>query len=703
LARPAVPAAPKIKNQKLKIVDPIDVFIVAKLASTGLRPAPFADRRTLIRRLSIDISGLPPTFAEAQAFANDRSPNAYEKVVDRLLASPHFGERIGMMWLDLVRYADTRGYHGDQHQDIWPYRDWVIKAFNNNMRFDRFTAEQLAGDLLPNANMETRVASGYNKLLMTTEEGGAQAKEYIAKYAADRVRNISAAWLGSTMGCCECHNHKYDPFSQRDFYAMAAFFADVKETPVGNQDRILLATPDQNSRLAALDQRLGALRTQMTAPNDELDGAQRIWEQMTDRAQLPQPIKAILEVAAEKRTPKQRDDLRAHFRSATPTLEAVRKELATLQNERNQLDASIPRTMVTEAINPPRTVRLLPRGNWLDDSGDIVQPQVPTFIDQIKNGDQRASRLDLASWLTSKRNPLTARVMANRFWKMMFGRGIASTMEDFGAQGARPTHPELLDWLASEFIDSGWDVKHTIKRIAMSDAYKRSSTPTEQQAKVDPANDLFARQGRFRMDAELLRDQALTVSGLLVDKVGGPPVKPYQPAGYWAYLNFPVRDWYADKGENQYRRGVYTYWCRTYLQPSLLAFDAPTREECNSARLVSNTPQQALVLLNDPTYVEAARVFAERLVKEGGSDDAARIRFAFQQAMLRDPSAQEASVLAALLQRHRKEYAAEPASADGILTTGEKVPTSSIPKAELAAWTSLSRVILNLHETITRS
>ena len=698
LSKPAVPTiagAVWPKNE-------IDRFILARLKKEGLAPSPAADRRTLLRRLTFDVTGLPPTYDEVRQFVTDSSPAAYEKAVDRLLASERFGERIGVYWLDLVRYADTRGYHGDQNQDISPYRDYVIKAFNDNMPFDQFTREQLAGDLLPNAGQDQKIASGYNKLLMTTEEGGAQPKEYIAKYAADRVRNVSAVWMGSTMGCCQCHDHKYDPFTARDFYSMAAFFADVKQTPVGGLDITPLPTPEQSARIAELSSRIDVVKKRLDTQTPELDSAQAAWEkQAAGTLKKPEAVAAILAIEPARRTDKQKQDIAAHYRSIAPALADARAEAAKLQAQLDAVNGQVRKTMITTAVEPA-LVRVLPRGNWLDESGPVVTPALPAFLGMLDTPSRRATRLDLAEWLTSRRNPLTARVMVNRLWALLFGHGLSRGLEDFGAQGLPPTHPELLDWLSSEYIDHGWDTKRLVKQIVMSAAYRQTSAPSPALTRRDPANDLLARQGRQRLDAEFVRDNALSVSGLLVNRLGGPSVKPYQPPRYWEYLNFPMRTWVPDKGADQYRRGLYTYWCRTYLQPSLLAFDAPTREECCSARVVSNTPQQALVLLNDPTYVEAARALAERIIREGGADPAGRVQTAFHIALQRDATPRETQTLLRVYNRHRAEYEADHAAANELLHVGNHAADSAASQ-ELAAWTSVTRVVLNLHEFITRN
>jgi hypothetical protein len=638
--------------------NPLDSFILAKLAEVNLRPSPEADGATLLRRLSFDLTGLPPTPEEVAAFVNDRDPQAYEKQVERLLASPHYGERMAVFWLDLVRYADSIGYHSDNPMSIWPYRDYVIQAFNTNLPFDRFTLEQLAGDLLPNATRLQKVASGYNRLLMTTEEGGAQPKEYLAKYDADRVRNVSAVWLGSTLGCCQCHDHKYDPFTTKDFYSLAAFFADVQEAAVGRREPgMLLATPDQEATLRKLDERSTALKKQA-------DALRKPWDYLF-------------------------------------TGWGLLKERERLQQQRQTLVATIPTTLITRA-GPPRTIRVLPRGNWLDDSGPVVQPETPLTLGKLPVQGRRGNRLDLARWLVTPENPLTARVFVNRLWRLYFGQGLAKPLEDFGSQGEWPTHPELLDWLAAEFRESGWDVKHMVRLIVTSQTYRQTSTVRPELRERDPENKYLARQGRFRLEAEFVRDNALAISGLLVRKIGGPSVKPYQPPGYWAALNFPPREWQNDRGEALYRRGLYTHWQRTFLHPSMVAFDATTREECMAERARSNIPQQALVLLNDPTYVEAARVFAARILQEGGATPNERLAWAYRQALSRLPTESEAKLLFALLAKQQQEYQQDKTAAQKLLSVGASPLPKNIDKAELAAWTALARVLLNLHETITR-
>jgi hypothetical protein len=707
LLAPKLPALPDVQDRKW-IRNEIDQFILARLEREGLKPAPEADRRTLIRRLSFDLTGLPPSAEEVERFLADSTPEAYEKLVDRLLASKHYGERMGLYWLDLVRFADTGGYHSDNHRDITLYRDYVIDAFNRNLTFDRFTTEQLAGDRLAGATVEQKIASGYNRLLMTTEEGGAQAREYAAKYAADRVRNVSTVWLGMTMGCAECHDHKFDPITTREFYSFASFFADLQEKAVGRQDQTRLPTPEQAAQLQQLDAGIAEVQKILAASTPELDAAQTQWEEEVKKAGakgLPKNIADILAVEAGKRSAKQKQDLATHYRAnVAPALQEPRARLAALQKQKADLEKAIPSTLISITGNP-RMMRVLPRGNWLDETGPAVEPATPAALPPLTVTDRRPTRLDLAQWLTAPDNPLVARVFVNRLWKLMYGQGLVKSLDDFGSQGAWPTHPELLDWLAVEFRDSGWDVKGLVKRMALSSTYRQSSRVSEALRQRDPYNYLLARQARFRLDAEMVRDNALAVSGLLVRKIGGASVKPYQPAGYWQYLNFPKRDYTADKGEDQYRRGLYTYWQRTFPHPSLLAFDAPSREECTVERPRSNTPLQALVLLNDPTYVEAARAFAERIVRSDAAQPAteARIQFAYREALSRPATAAEVELLRMLHDGHLKQYQADPKAAEALLTVGDRPRAADLNAVELAAWVSVARVILNLHETITRN
>jgi hypothetical protein len=629
--------------------------VLARLDEAGLHPSPPADPATLARRLYFDLLGLPPAPAEVDFYLRDPSAANYQRLVEELLASPHFGERMAVYWLDLVRYADSCGYHSDIEQNISPYRDYVIRAFNENLPFDQFTIEQLAGDLLPDPTLRQQVATGYNRLNKTTEEGGAQDGEYLAKSAADRVRTTAGVWLAATLGCAECHDHKYDPFTTRDFYSFAAFFADVRERGV---------------------YKAGNREPEIRAPS---------YEQMEAYEALQS------EIAQWQRQ-----------QAAEPLNSALMDKLAGLEQTKAELEKQFIPTMVTVSVEP-RTMRVLPRGNWLDGSGPVVEPSLPAFLTHESPPGRRLTRLDLARWLVAVDNPLVPRVFVNRLWKLFFGAGLAKDLDDFGARGEPPIHPQLLDWLAVEFVDSGWDVKHMVRLLVTSNAYRQTSIPTPELARHDPRNRLVARQSRWRIEAEFIRDAALATSGLLVRKLGGPSVKPYQPDGYWDFLNFPKRTWKADTGESQYRRGLYTHWQRTFLHPSLVAFDAPSREECTAERPFSNTPKAALALLNDPTFVEAARVFAARILQESGDGDEARLSWAWQHALLRPPDCFEAAQLAELLRQSRQTYQQHPERAKALLGVGQIKPPDDLPSSELAAWTAVARAIFNLSEFTTRN
>ena len=644
---------PSIKRRSWAL-NPIDRFILGRLEAEGLNPAADSDPVTLIRRVTMDLTGLLPTSEQVSDFVNDTSTNAFEKVVDRLIDSPQFGERMAMYWLDLVRYADTVGYHGDQEHPITPYRDYVIASFNENMPFDQFTREQIAGDLLPHAGQRQKIASGYNRLLQTSHEGGVQVKEYLHKYDADRVRNLSSVWLGATVGCAECHNHKYDPYTQKSFYQFAAFFADV-------DDLRTFKGGDSNP----------------TRREPEMIVFDPVDEQMIQAAE--KELKELQQVSATDEVGQT----------------AVKQRLEEMRRRGR-------RTMVTEAITP-KVVRILSRGDWMDETGEIVNPGVPDFLPQLVAApDRRLNRVDLANWLTSADNPLTARVFVNRLWSLYFGVGLTQSLDDLGAQGELPTHPELLDWLAVEFVESAWNIKQITRSIVTSRTYRQASNSTPELNLRDPENRLFARQSQFRLPAEMIRDHALQVSGLLVQRMGGSS-RPYQPVGYYKFLNFPKREYRSDSDDNQFRRGVYLHWQRQYLHPMLKAFDASTREECSVRRPISNTPLAALTLLNDPTFLEAAKMLAIRMIDHAGEATTAGLSWGWKEALHREPNPEEMAVLQSLLEFSRQNYLEDPNAAAALLEIGlSKVP-ERIPKQELAAWTQVTRALLNLHEMITRN
>lgn len=881
----------------------VDYLVGERLKSLGLKASAEADRRTLIRRLHFDLTGLPPTPAEAAAFEQDGAPDAYARLVDELLSSPHYGERMAIPWLDAVRFADTIGYHSDNPRNVWPYRDYVIKAFNENKPFDQFTREQIAGDLLPNSSPEQKVASAFNRLLLTTEEGGAQPKDYEARMLTDRVRAIGTAWLGATIGCAQCHDHKFDPATQRDFYSLGAFFADIQEPIIGRREDGML-TPDKKQavELDRLQAAVDRLQKDYDGGHAELKEAfarweksqmeslemERFWRQLkpaqaesaggakleiqgdnsilvkgkkpekdvyqlsftnspnpiaglrlealphdslpakgsgragngnfvvtevlaslqrgsseipvkfaSARASIEQALAAeanpdkrwsaaavidgntnsfgwailpdvtrpqqlVLELAEPLkleagdelrvqiiqnhgagnhtlghfrlsasssydvarapfesrpsgeiatllakpgRSESENEKLFAHFKSVTPELAGLRQELDAARKARSDFEASVPRCLVSMKADQPRTVRILPRGNFLIETGDIVQPALPAFLKTSFKApaDRALTRLDLANWLVARDQPLTARVTMNRLWKQFFGIGLSKILDDLGAQGEPPVNQRLLDWLACEFMDSGWDIKHMVRLIVTSRTYKQTSVVSPELRARDPYNRELAAQSRWRIEAELVRDNALAISGLLVPKIGGPSAKPYQPDGYWENLNFPVRSYDASKGPEQYRRGLYTWWQRSFVHPAMLAFDAPTREECAADRNRSNIPQQALALLNDPSFVEASKAFAARILGECHGAASDRISWAWRQALQRAPRPDEIELAQGLLEKQLAEYRAQPKSAEELLGVGLEAPPSSLDKAELAAWTNVARVILNLHETITRN
>jgi len=603
---------------------------------------------------------------------------------------------MAVYWLDLVRYADTVGYHGDQEHHISAYRDYVIEAFNRNLPFNRFTREQLAGDLLPAPTLEQKIATGYNRLLQTSHEGGVQPKEYLAIYAADHVRNFSAVWLGATLGCAQCHDHKYDPYTSKDFYSMQAFFADVDEakhltrgsdrSPTLREPEMELPTSEQSAQIAEIENRLQGLKLKRDEALAAANAATNAKQPGEDQSAETGP--------AEK-----------NQKSGEKAADPLKKEITACEEELKKAHDRVRRTMITVATSP-RTIRVLPRGNWLDDSGEIVLPAIPAFLGKVETGDRRASRLDLANWLTDPRTGIggvTARVMANRLWYLFFGAGLSRSLDDFGGQGEAPSHPELLDALACELVESGWDLKQTIKLLVTSRTYKQSSLETPALHNQDPLNRLLARQASFRYSAEAVRDTSLSISGLLVDVQGGPSVRPYQPAGYYRHLNFPEREYQSDKDEGQWRRAVYTHWQRQYLHPMLKAFDAPSCEECTAQRSQSNTALAALVLLHDPTFIEAARAFATRILREGGATTEERLTFAYRQALCRSPDVDEQQALAALLITSEEQYAAAPDDAERLLAVGLTPIPADVNHAQLASWTIVARAILNLSETLTRN
>jgi len=917
----------------------IDRFVYAKLAEKGFEPSAIADRRTLARRLSLDLTGLPPSLEELHAFLNDQEKllndqdkSAYERLVDRLLASPHFGERMAVAWLDQARYADTNGYSIDGGRHVWLWRDWVIRAYNQNMPFDQFAIEQLAGDLLPEPTPDQKVATGFNRNHMITHEGGTIPEENLVNYTVDRVKTTSEVFLGLTLGCAQCHDHKYDPLSQKDFYRFFAFFntlddqgldgnagknagptivatsvlgqGEVQEVrqqlagleaklkrPLASQreweqatlrelenrgkglqlhplELIKVTTPNRavgkmeedgtvrstktGSRSPSLllkadaddiTEPISGLRIEFypdeslpdtslghaslghaslghgseksfpgsfiltsfsasasTIPADQVDPYEMMpireamasqshpeyppgdcldprdhtgWSPylpnqthsqthsqtqqhitftlnepidasktpfittlmvfgggkfssssfhgsaalipahyrvvaitgVDDGTNLPEAVQAILRKANSDRTEEERGQLQAYYAAIAPELANVRYQIENLQDRLQALTEKHP-AMVMNMAAKPRETHILNRGQY-SQPGDRVTPGVPEFLPPLPEGAP-ANRLGLARWLVDPAHPLTARVAVNRIWQQFFGAGIVSSSADFGSQGMPPSHPELLDYLAIDFIKNGWDVKRLIKKIVMSATYQQSSHVTPALLEADPNNQWFSRGPRFRVQAEFVRDATLQLSGLLVHRIGGPSVKPYQPAGLWREVSHfgsspaTAQVFVQDHGENLYRRSMYTYWKRTVPPPSMVSFDAPSRELCVMRRSTTNTPLQALVLLNDPQFVEASRALAQRILREAPQGIEPKIAFAFELATARLPTSQELSIFRDAYHRALEEFRSNPKRALAYLQVGESDRDRKIDPAEHAAWTSVASIILNLSETITK-
>jgi hypothetical protein len=894
--------------------NPIDRFILARLEKEGLQPSPEADRATLLRRLSFDLTGLPPTPADVQAFVLDNRPDAYEQAVDRLLASPHFGERLALDWLDAARFADTNGYHIDNGRDMTRWRDWVIQSFNDNLPFDRFTVEQVAGDLLEGATTSQKIASGFNRNHMINFEGGAIPEEYHTAYIVDRVNTTGTVFLGMSVACAQCHDHKYDPVTQRDYYRLYAFFNNLPENGLdgrtGNSPPFIkLPNDEQRQKLDDLVAGISKTEADLAGPLTDVDAAQLAWETensargpvvwravqpesvaaqggatftrlddgsylatgpnpaadvytimlggaaavgappasekpitgvrlevladdsltargpgrsnngnfvlsrfglaldhgsnamqavkfkaaqadfsqkeygvelaiddkpetgwaihpeiskphtatfaleqplaltpetrlsvtlefqsqfaqhqigrlrvlVTDAvdpfepATLPDAVRGVLAIAAADRSDAQKSELRTYYRdNVSPRIKELKSQLAEQRKSRDALDKAIPTSMVMQEMEKPRDTFMLVRGQY-DKRGDQVVPGVPEFLPPLPAGAP-ANRLGLARWLVDPAHPLVSRVAANRLWQMFFGTGLVKTAEDFGLQGELPSHPELLDWLAVEFRTpstagnaSAWDVKALVRLIVTSATYRQQSTVRSEFLVRDPENRLLARAPRTRLHAEFIRDQALAVSGLLNEKIGGASVSPYQPAGLWEELafradgsNWTAQTYTQSHGADLYRRTMYTFWKRTSPPPTLVTFDAPDRETCLVRRSTTNTPLQALILLNDPTYVEASRKLAERILVEAPATTEERIAFAFQLATARPPSSAETAILRRAFEQEWAAYRANPATAEKLLTVGESPRNQNLDVAELAAWTTVASMILNLDETVTK-
>ena len=906
---PVMPVVPEVKNAAW-VRNPIDAFVAERLDREGLTPSPEASRETLLRRVSLDLTGVPATLAELDAFLNDKSPNAYESAVDRLLASPRYGERMAARWLDAARYADSNGYQFDGERVMWRWRDWVIDAFNRNQRFDQFALEQIAGDLVPNATTAQKIATGFNRNHRANTEDGIIAEEYAVEYVVDRVETTSTVFMGLTLGCARCHNHKYDPFTQKEFYQIFAYFNNVPEMgramKYGNSPPLVPApTLEQQSAVQKLEARIHETEAIFNIQAVSIDEAQRRWEKtlanmdalywaptagldiafpfesgapvslvpgrigkaapfdditvvealqagafdiedrfslaawiysdtvpdgsivtkMADQPKgkgygvhinhgkvyvnltsnwvddairletettleakrryhiavtysgsrmaegvhvyidgkpakvkveldslyrpfgnagfkfreplrigagwgkdrrfhgqiddvlvysrvlqeseieglaLGESLQAIAQKQASARTAVEASQIHSYFMEnvSPPEVHAAYRRLAVLLQEKEKLERSFPTVMVMDERPVRKDTFVLVRGAY-NVPGEKVEPGVPAALPPLPDGAPK-NRLGFAKWLIDPANPLLARVTVNRFWQMYFGTALVKTTEDFGMQGDAPSHPELLDWLATDFVRSGWNVKAMQKRIVTSATYRQSSKVTPELVQRDPENRLLARGSRHRLPAEMVRDQALFVAGLLVDKVGGPSVKPYQPAGLWKEINMQDGDYTEGKGDDLHRRSLYTFWKRTIAPPMMTNFDSPSREACEVRETRTNTPLQALDLMNDVSFLEAARFLGQRMLKEGGGSADSRLRYGFRVVTGHAPSASEQQVLRDSLQYHLDYFSSGKGEAGAYLKQGVAQTDTAVNTRELAAYAALASLLLNLDETITR-
>jgi hypothetical protein len=723
---PQTPAVPAVKSKAAAFGNGIDAFILQKLEQNNAQLSAPADPHTLIRRVTLDLTGLPPSPAEVEAFVKacrnadgkgyTISQQAYEALVDRLLASPAYGEKMASMWLDYARYADSHGFQSDSSRSMWPWRDWVIRAFNENKPFDQFTIEQLAGDLLPKPSNAQLVATGFHRNHRINGEGGLIPEEWRIENIIDRVDTTGSTWLGLTLGCARCHDHKYDPISQKEFYQMFAFFNNIAETGVivgpsnragGNMDPVVcVGTDAQLQQHAALQKQVDQASGLVKAAEKQTAAAQAAWEKSKlSHSQTPAAILQLISITPKKRNKQQVEQLAKYFRENVdhPAKKSA-TELAALQKKLLEMEKRLPATMIMRELPKPRPAYVLNRGQYTE-IGEEVTANTPAVLPALP-ADAPRNRLTLAQWIVSPQNPLTARVWVNRQWERFFGNGIVKTSENFGMQSDPPSHPELLDWLATEFIRSGWDMKAMQKRMVMSATYRQSSnykSTSPELLEKDPYNRLLSRAPRLRLPAESIRDQALTISGLLDHSIGGPSVRPYMPAGVWDETSVygDLRNYKHDTNNGLYRRTLYTIWKRTAAPPTMLLFDSPSREICTVKRSNTNTPLQALALLNEVTYVEAARVLAQRMIKDGGSTPEQRLAWAFHQATLRQPTADELSILQNSFQKHLATYRAAPQEAAKLIDAGD-APDAAGDPIELAAYTVCANVILNLDEIIMR-
>ena len=692
-------------NQADWPLNEIDYFVLAKLESMELTPSPEADKRSLIRRLSFDLTGLPPTLEEIRQFEQDQSEEGYERLVDRLLASHRYGERWCWEWLDVARYADTNGFQGDPARSMWPWRDWVINALNNNIPYDQFTVQQLAGDLLPNSSPQNTLATAFNRNHMYNGEGGRIPEETRVENVFDRVETMGTTWLGLTLTCARCHDHKFDAISQKEYYQLYDYFNQTSEEGIGYNGRVMpildLSPPEKLEKVAELQEYVDKIAAQVADRElEKFPRAEGLPAAESDSAvNLDGDNRYALGYIPKQRNPYYIGLLQNYYQSRDLEYSELLNELKAAKQNRDRQSADNLQVMVMDQLEIPRPTYILERGIYNKPMEEqAVVKDVPGILPPLPP-DLQNDRLALARWLVSDSHPLTARVTVNRYWQHFFGNGMVKTIEDFGVQGALPTHPELLDWLAVDFVENGWDLKRLFKQIVMSATYRQSSRVNQHLLEIDPENKYLARATRMRWPAWMLRDQALYISGLMVDSVGGPPVNPYQPEGIWEEASFGKIKYQQDHGDALYRRTLYTFW-RRIVGPTLL-FDNATRQTCSVKSSITNTPLHALATLNDVTFVEAARVMASGVLQQASTEQA-RLDLAFELATSRAPTDQEMGILSGRLKKLRKYYSDSPHQAAALVSVGEFPQQHHEDITEHAAYTTICSLLLNLDETITR-
>ncbi|MCH2125410.1 MAG: PSD1 and planctomycete cytochrome C domain-containing protein [Pirellulaceae bacterium] len=683
----------------------IDFFVMEELSKRGLVASMRAPRETLVRRVSFDVRGLPPALDEIETFVEDPSPDAYERMVDRQLVSPAYGERWGRHWLDQARYADSNGYTRDFGREIWKYRDWVIQAFNRDLPFDQFTVEQIAGDLLPDATLEQRIATGFHRNTLINGEGGTDQEQFRVDAVADRVATTGAVFLGLTLGCARCHQHKFDPLSQREYYQIFAFFNNCDEPTMEAPSDWQIADGWVEKRTAMLEE-IKVKQDELKGQQAEIEKKQREWETTITperRAKYPGNVQEAILKAFDERDGNEKklvgdvylktDEARASF--------ALIDEINALREAAPQIATTM--VLQERSDDNRRKTHVHRRGNFLD-HGALVVPQVPAVLHPIPTSAERPNRLDFAKWLVDAGNPLTPRVVVNRYWQRFFGRGLVETENDFGMQGSLPTHPQLLEWLATEFMTRQWGIKSMHRLVLCSASYRQSSRYRADLAVVDPRNDLLGRQNRIRLESEMIRDNALSVSGLLAKTIGGPSVHPPQPDGVFAFTQDP-KGWNTDVGTNRFRRGMYTFFWRSSPYPSLMVFDFPRSNVTCTRRVRSNTPIQALTLANDVQFIECARELAKEVL-EVEMDEARRVALTFRVCLGRWPNAREATALKQVLQKQQEEFSEDLSAAHAFAGLAEPSSAASDEQIgtvlKVASWTALCRVIMNVDEFITR-